>query len=540
MSLKHWVVFCLTEGKFVDYYNATAPSTCPNNAVHSINSSSIVSLNDNFATGPGGTGGQLQYNNNGLFSGSAIATDGLNLGMTGTISNGSNNIGLNTTTYLTGTVSQSGTTITGVGTTFTTSMIGGLLTYANGTTVSITNFTSSTSLVCDKSLTVASQTYKLVYGCIHISESGTITLKDSGVYLKNPSNTFTTNIKAGANTANSILTLPTTTDTVVGKSTIDTLTNKTLLSTTNDVAANYIRNGATFVNISASVPSTNQVLSFDGSSASWINYEYPAYSSTISQTIPSTSDKILASAGVTLTLPTNPVKPLINITNSDGGSFGSNQIVIKTSSGTINNLNNSTVSGAWINNPYGSLSLVYNSTSGNWNTIGNYGMGRLSLYLNTSYNIAAGNAHRFDTYIEPLSGIFSNPNYFKAFGVGLGTTGCAFYNLSGKTQVWQVEAGMYVNVSNGASGIFDIAIQSVVNDGGIGTFGGMAEAENLNYTGNVGAGAPIANTISKVIKVDSANGIRISDYASGVFGNFTFSPNSTSTKQNFVTITQIA
>jgi hypothetical protein len=77
-------------------------------------------------------------------------------------------------TYSVGTAGQSGTAITGVGTTFTSSMVGGTITYANGMKASITAFVSATSLTVTESLTVTSQAYTIYY-------SGIVTTK----YLPN-------------------------------------------------------------------------------------------------------------------------------------------------------------------------------------------------------------------------------------------------------------------------------------------------------------------------------------------------------------------
>src|SRR5438876_337019 len=66
-------------------------------------------------------------------------------------------------TYNTGTASQSGTTVTGTGTTFTSSMVGGTIVYANGITAHITAFVSATSLTTSESLTVANQAYTIYY-----------------------------------------------------------------------------------------------------------------------------------------------------------------------------------------------------------------------------------------------------------------------------------------------------------------------------------------------------------------------------------------
>lgn len=65
--------------------------------------------------------------------------------------------------YNIGTSSQSGTTITGTGTTFTVSMVGGTIVYANGITANITAFSSTTSLTTAESLTISGQAYTIYY-----------------------------------------------------------------------------------------------------------------------------------------------------------------------------------------------------------------------------------------------------------------------------------------------------------------------------------------------------------------------------------------
>ena len=63
------------------------------------------------------------------------------------------------TYYSTGTASQSGTTITGTGTTFTSAMVGMTIVWATGETALITSFTSATSLSSSTSQTVADGGY---------------------------------------------------------------------------------------------------------------------------------------------------------------------------------------------------------------------------------------------------------------------------------------------------------------------------------------------------------------------------------------------
>lgn len=63
--------------------------------------------------------------------------------------------------YSTGTASQSGTTITGSGTTFTAAMVGMQFTFSTGETATITAYTSATSITASVSQTVSSTTYKI-------------------------------------------------------------------------------------------------------------------------------------------------------------------------------------------------------------------------------------------------------------------------------------------------------------------------------------------------------------------------------------------
>ena len=83
-------------------------------------------------------------------------------------------ISQNSTLYNTGTASQSSNTITGVGTTWTSSMVGGLIIFANSVKAFITSFISSTSLTVAVSQTVSSQAYSLYYGATQIGDSGSI------------------------------------------------------------------------------------------------------------------------------------------------------------------------------------------------------------------------------------------------------------------------------------------------------------------------------------------------------------------------------
>jgi hypothetical protein len=69
-----------------------------------------------------------------------------------------------TSLYSTGTASQSGTTITGVGTTFTPDMIGSYILYSGGQAATISGYTSATVLTATSSQTVGSTTFQIYSG----------------------------------------------------------------------------------------------------------------------------------------------------------------------------------------------------------------------------------------------------------------------------------------------------------------------------------------------------------------------------------------
>jgi hypothetical protein len=75
-------------------------------------------------------------------------------------------------TYAAGTASQSTTTITGAGTTWTNLMVGGIITYVNGDQAPITAFVNSTSLTTTTSQSESAQAYEIYYGTLY--NTGTI------------------------------------------------------------------------------------------------------------------------------------------------------------------------------------------------------------------------------------------------------------------------------------------------------------------------------------------------------------------------------
>ena len=77
--------------------------------------------------------------------------------------------------YSTGTASQSGTTVTGSGTTWTAAMIGSQFVYADGTSSgAITARASNTSITVTTSQTVSSQAYKIHYQGLHVKSDGKV------------------------------------------------------------------------------------------------------------------------------------------------------------------------------------------------------------------------------------------------------------------------------------------------------------------------------------------------------------------------------
>jgi hypothetical protein len=72
-------------------------------------------------------------------------------------------VSIKVATYTDGTVSQTGNVVTGVGTNFLATMVGGRIKFANGKCATVLAYNSPTSLTVSKSREIASQTYKLKY-----------------------------------------------------------------------------------------------------------------------------------------------------------------------------------------------------------------------------------------------------------------------------------------------------------------------------------------------------------------------------------------
>lgn len=90
------------------------------------------------------------------------------------------------TVYSTGTAGQTTTTVTGVGTTFTNDMIGGLIVYSNGVQAFITGFTSTTVLSAIPSQTVTTGSYTIYYNGFQQDSLGNTGLTGTTSYLSMP------------------------------------------------------------------------------------------------------------------------------------------------------------------------------------------------------------------------------------------------------------------------------------------------------------------------------------------------------------------
>jgi hypothetical protein len=189
--------------------------------------------------------------------------------------------------YQTGTISQSGTTVTGVGTTFTPAMIGGVILVNGILGAFITGFTSATVLTVAQNQTISSTAYSLYYGGLQSDSSGlsSINAADASsnfVNIVDPTKQLGFNLSSA--TTGTILTLKdqqttsqtlnipniTTTDTILTAAATQTETNKTITGTTNTVDANNLRNGSTWVvPLGGAAPTANQVLAYNGSNTIW-------------------------------------------------------------------------------------------------------------------------------------------------------------------------------------------------------------------------------------------------------------------------------
>lgn len=115
-----------------------------------------------------GANAQVQQSNSLILGGAG--SDAVKVGIGTTVPE--NTLTVSGVMYSTGTASQSTTTVTGVGTTWTASMVGSTFVFANGSKGTITGFTDATHLTLNTSQTVASQVYRIQYPGLQVASTG--------------------------------------------------------------------------------------------------------------------------------------------------------------------------------------------------------------------------------------------------------------------------------------------------------------------------------------------------------------------------------
>jgi hypothetical protein len=149
------------------------------------------------STTPAGPTGAVQFNSgSGTFSGQSNFEFNHTTGVLTSPSEMLQNfLSLNTNTYSTGTASQSTTAITGIGTTFTNLMSGGIIYYLTSNVYSfIVSVTNSTTLVSSQSQTVSAQPFIIYYGGLNIDSTSNFQIGMTGTTSNNVTIYGTTNI----------------------------------------------------------------------------------------------------------------------------------------------------------------------------------------------------------------------------------------------------------------------------------------------------------------------------------------------------------
>lgn len=141
------------------------------------------------------TGSGTTFTSN-MTGGTIVFNDGTNAIITGFISSTQLNVNVSQSvgsqsyrifyglSYNTGTASQTGNTITGVGTTFMSEMIGGNIVFSNGVFAMITGFVSPTQLTVSVSQSVSSQNYTIYYLALQQFEGPYKLLRVSGALVE--------------------------------------------------------------------------------------------------------------------------------------------------------------------------------------------------------------------------------------------------------------------------------------------------------------------------------------------------------------------
>lgn len=196
----------IATGHYADFgYNGSAynPATSPFAAFSQPNDAYLYTVGGNLVIGTATTGKNIDFFTGGL----DLSNRRMRITSSGSVGFGTvapnNFLSIAPPRYLTGTASQSGTTVTGVGTTWTSAMIGNLFEFDDGTTAGvITARASNTSLTVSISQTVASQTYSIHYPGIEVTKTGLI-----GINQINPTSQIeiaSNNLGSTANSASGL------------------------------------------------------------------------------------------------------------------------------------------------------------------------------------------------------------------------------------------------------------------------------------------------------------------------------------------------
>lgn len=187
----------------ITFGNDTGPTLFNTHGTININTSGSSAVN----IGTGSYSGQLNINNTSNTKPTNINGDYSIV--TGTINGGSSYIAYDTVTstthYTTGTMSLSGTTLTGVGTSFSSTMVGGLIVFASGNYAIISKVASNTSLTIYTTTGGASepsQTTNIYYGSSVTLATGNINAFCGSSSFFLPNSATSLNISLGNNTIN--------------------------------------------------------------------------------------------------------------------------------------------------------------------------------------------------------------------------------------------------------------------------------------------------------------------------------------------------
>ncbi|HSX01852.1 MAG TPA: hypothetical protein VLI05_00900 [Candidatus Saccharimonadia bacterium] len=117
-----------------------------------------------------GYGAEAQVSNTLILGGAGSSAVNVGIGT----SQPDNTLSISSVQYSTGTASQSGTAVTGVGTTWTNAAVGEELIFANGVKEMVTAFTDATHVTASVSQTVSSQNYRLHSVGFQVTSTGAV------------------------------------------------------------------------------------------------------------------------------------------------------------------------------------------------------------------------------------------------------------------------------------------------------------------------------------------------------------------------------